>query len=563
MKVLIENSGNTNEITLTNSNYISSGGEGAVYKRNGWAYKIYANPDKALPRAKLAELSILQLENIIKPKSMVLNKDHIIIGYMMKYIPKSVSLCQLFTRSFKDRNGIDPEKTLDIINSLRDGIKHCHDNGILIVDVNELNFLVKDKTFNEVYFIDVDSYQTPTYKATAIMDSIRDRHTTDWSTGTDWFSFGILAFQLFIGIHPYKGKHPKYKGIDQRMLENISVFNKDVKLPGAAMPLDVIPDIYKAWFKSIFDSGNRLAPPFENIDTIIVSAQIREIEGTDNFIIELLQSYDTPIVDVDDNIVLTTEGLHLSHMFTLDKEVKTYAQIAKPPGNNYVLAATADMNLLKLYNVSTGKYLQMEDIWVDQVMSYNNILYIKSGETIFELDFINIKEDTTLFGLYPLCNVLPEATHIFPGVIIQELLGAYYVSIFPKAKTHIQTRMKELSGYRIIDAKYESNVLIILAENTKNKKYDNIIIKFSPKLNDYSVRIIEDVDYSNINFTVLDNGICVYMNHENHVELFFNKKDSNDVKIIKDMVLAGGKFFHDGNTTLLARAEKLYKIKMK
>ena len=68
------------------------------------------------------------------------------------------------------------------------------------------NFLI-DRDMQHVLFIDVDSYQTAGFPATAIMDSIRDRHSSTYSAGTDWFSFAILAFQMFVGVHPYRGKH--------------------------------------------------------------------------------------------------------------------------------------------------------------------------------------------------------------------------------------------------------------------------------------------------------------------------------------------------------------------
>src|SRR5207248_7337064 len=112
----------------------------------------------------------------------------------------------------------------------QEGVRHVHERGILIVDLNEMNFLL-DASVEEILFIDVDSYQTPGFPATALMESIRDRHAARFSQATDWFSFGIVSFQMFTGIHPYRGKHPTLTGLDARMERNVSVLNPEVAVP--------------------------------------------------------------------------------------------------------------------------------------------------------------------------------------------------------------------------------------------------------------------------------------------------------------------------------------------
>ena len=114
-------------------------------------------------------------------------------------------------------------------------------------------------------FIDVDSYQTPGFKATALMDSVRDRHchNNQFTPDTDWFSFGIVSFQMFIGIHPYKGKHPDLADMDARMMQNISALNKAVSVPKVCYAFDVIPQAYLCWYKAVFEQGKRCAPPFD------------------------------------------------------------------------------------------------------------------------------------------------------------------------------------------------------------------------------------------------------------------------------------------------------------
>lgn len=192
-----------NTVDLDNKNFLAQGGEGSVYVISKTAYKIYNDPKKMLPIGKIQELSALTAKNIIKPENIILDNKNHEIGYTMRFVDDTYSLCQLFTKAFRQRNNLDHDTMFKLIQSLQNIVKHVHEKKILIVDCNELNFLAS-KDFKDIYAIDVDSYQTPNYPATAIMDSIRDRHTKVFNEGSDWFSFAILAFQMFIGIHPFK-----------------------------------------------------------------------------------------------------------------------------------------------------------------------------------------------------------------------------------------------------------------------------------------------------------------------------------------------------------------------
>ncbi|GAG15602.1 unnamed protein product, partial [marine sediment metagenome] len=238
MQVLVK--GKKDKINLTKNHFVASGGEGSIYARRGTVYKIYTDPKAVIHYSKMKELSSITNPNVIKPERLVLNSKNKPIGYTMKHVPKTYALCQIFPKAFRDRTGMDTKNVLNLVQKMQKTIIDIHKQKILIVDLNEMNFLV-DKKFNEVFFIDVDSYQTQSFPATAIMESIRDVHNKTFSELTDWFSFAVVSFQMFIGIHPYKGKHPTIKGIVDRMKANIPVFHNDVKFPKVCMPFDTIP----------------------------------------------------------------------------------------------------------------------------------------------------------------------------------------------------------------------------------------------------------------------------------------------------------------------------------
>src|SRR5689334_17131350 len=181
MEVIVPGRG---RVTLNKNEFKAAGGEGAVYVKGGIAYKLYGQmdhdgrftpaPPKMIPPGKMQELSAISEPYIIKPETPVLDATGTPFGYTMRALPDAVALCQLFPKAFRDRHHLTPDHMLKLVQRLRAGVAHIHSKGILLVDLNEMNFLV-DTAFATVYFIDVDRYQTAHYTATAIMPSIRDK----------------------------------------------------------------------------------------------------------------------------------------------------------------------------------------------------------------------------------------------------------------------------------------------------------------------------------------------------------------------------------------------------
>jgi len=558
MKLVIKGKG---EETLDKRHYISSGGEGSIYVKSNIAYKIYNNKSHMIPEGKIMELSVLSSPEIIKPENVLLDTSNTPIGYTMKYIQQTVSICQVFTKAFKDRNNIQQKQIIELIKQFRKNVQHCHDNKILIVDLNEMNFLINKNKFDTVYFIDVDSYQTKSYPATAIMDSIRDRHAKKFDENTDWFSFGIITFQLLTGLHPYKGKHSSIKSLDERMLKNISIFNKDVSIPPTALdPSQNVPGAFLDWYKAIFEDGKRFPFPLDTDTLIIIKApKLKILSGTDNFDIKELFKFEEDIILYKNinghNYFLTTKGLY--DEYKLDDKVKTNANIGVTPIYQQIISATISNNKLELYNVNTGLNIPFDFVAMD-LFSYKDRIYIVHGENISELQFTEPFPNKTFVSIKPVCNIILNATQVFDGMALQNLLGMYHASIFPIAGNHYQIKLPEISGYRIIDAKYQDKVMMVIGE--QKGKYDKFIFCFDETFN-YSLRKIENIQSNEINFTVLDNGICVH-GTENCVELF-HYKNINNIKQINDNILFNTKLYNKGNDVYFIKDNKMFSLKMK
>lgn len=561
MKIFFKNGLN---LTLNKNSYLASGGQADIYVNGGMAYKIYHKNADVISAGKIKELSVLAYDNIIKPEDILLDINNNYIGYNMKYIQDTYTLCQLFPRAFRDRNSLSNQLVLDLIRRLQDTVAHCHKHNILIVDLNEMNFLVA-KDFHEIFAIDCDSYKTPHYPATAIMDSIRDHQVkhNNFTESSDWFSFGILSFMLFSGIHPFKGTHNTYKTMDERMGHNISVLNKDVKVPKVCLDFNtVIPEVYRNWFRAIFDGGKRLAPPTDLQITAIVNTIIQKISGSDNFNITELEDYVSTTVDVlwgPVKSVLTSDGLYINKV--LNKNIPTKANFITLPKSNAVVAGWVENRSLKLVNATQRTELKY-DLEVQDVFAYDNRLYIKAQTSILELQFNEIGTNIIPTSKV-VAQVLEHSSLIFDGCVIQSLLGATYVSIFPKSGEHYQFHTSELDKLKIVDAKFDRNVLMILC-NDKGK-YNKYIFRFDILMTgDYDLRILKDVQYQDLNFTVLDTSACVHILGDGELEIFSSKKDSKTIKQVVDPIIDGGiKIFRDGAGLLFSRGSKIYSMKMK
>jgi len=124
---------------------------------------------------------------------------------------------------------------------------------------------------------------------------IRDRtiKKQQWNKDSDWYSFAILTFQMWIGIHPFRGKHPDFKPAEwtKRMDKNISVFDSKVTLPKTCYDLSVIPKSHLGWFQDIFINGARCAPPkMGNNLNIAINAEFKFIVVNDSFEIQEVET---------------------------------------------------------------------------------------------------------------------------------------------------------------------------------------------------------------------------------------------------------------------------------
>jgi len=533
MDVYIQGKG---KISLNQSDFVAQGGEGAVYAKGDTAFKVYSSPARMIPVAKIQELARLTDPQIVRPQDVLLDQRNMPVGYTMRRVKDAHSLCQLFTRAFRERQHLKPANLIALVQQFQSLVQHVHAQGMLIVDLNEMNFLL-DCRLRAILSIDVGSYQTPGFPATAIMDTIRDRHSIGFSVNTDWFSWGIVTFQMFVGIHPYKGKHPRLPDLEARMCGNISVFNRDVSIPKVCYSLDSIPQALRDWYRAIFEDGKRVPPPtdLQQVVTITPPPVVRVLVADKLDIVEIRRfpaEIIAPIPTLANDVALTQDGLCVKHRLHV---VEKDAQVVFTPRLQHIVAASLQQGQLILRDITQNQEIGA-GLAAEALTTYANRLYVKQGDALYEVEFVEFGPNVQA-ALKRVGNAMENATRLFDGMAVQSLLGATYVTLFPQPGSCYAVRVQEFDGYQIVDARFDNNVLMAIGVSAG--RYDKFILRFDASYNGYDMRRLADIAYAGLNFVTLDNGVCIHINENEELEIFSNRKDARFQSSCRGSSLAG------------------------
>jgi len=216
--------------------------------------------------------------------------------------------------------------------------------------------------------------------------------------------------------------------------------------------------------------------------------------------------------------------------------------------------------MLQLKNVSLNKNIPVS-IAADSIIAYDGTLYVKDGQSINEIQFIELPNDVQV-TLRTVANVMENATSSFDGMAMQDMLGAWYASIFPKPGLHYQINLKELKDHKIVDAKYDNKVATVIA--SKDGKYHKFVFRLSDRYDSYDVRVMNNINYQGINFAVMPTGVCATITEDESLELSSNKKGFSGIKVVEDDAIAGDmKICSRGPDAAFYKGNKLYKIKIR
>jgi tRNA A-37 threonylcarbamoyl transferase component Bud32 len=527
---------NDNKFVLDSKNAIS-GGEGTVYLLNDKAFKIYHEKSKMIPIGKFRELNKIKNKNVIKPQELIYDEYKNIIGYTMKSIYNTVPLSRLITTDYQKNNNISHSDLITVISNIKNIIDSIHKDKCMVVDINDSNILVNHKL--EVFFIDVDSYKTENYPATALQDFAKDFNVKDYKFTelSDWFSFGLLSTKILLGIHPYMGRWHKYKKrekentLEYRSINNISIFNKDVVFPKTVRSFSFIPKNYYIWFLDIFEKGKRIKPPeklgdfFNSVDDLILDIQshisFKKVLDNKYKINNIFEGFRNQVILSDNNIYFQNKYIQLKG---------NYNSIMFNNNDEPMIFKINKNKQIESFNISTNKIKIYEQIIADNIYVFNNVIYAINKDNFMSLNLINLNEG--FLTIKSSFSIMPYASQIFNNCIHQNIMNKSFFYLIHDKNTIPLIKIKELDGLNIVNAKYKNNILIVNYKNNFN--YTNMIIKINKSLDKYKIIYKEENDVSNINFTVNDKGVACFIPEDDKMLLLFNYFENDNIREIKD-----------------------------
>ena len=546
-------------INLTDREYKASGGQGLVFCKGDMAYKIYHDPKRMIPVAKIQELSLLNRDNILAPIDPLYDfKTQKPIGFTMRYIKDIEFLCQIFTRTFRDSKGVSPTDIIALVSEMQKTLQYIHGLKYLVVDYNEMNFLL-DKLISTVYHIDVDSWQTSSFKADAIMDSVRDRTTKpgEFSELSDWFSWAVVTFQMYTGIHPYKGRHKDFKPAEwgKRMDLGVSVFDSGVKLPPACQDFSLIPKRHLEWYKAVFMKNERSIPPMA--DDVFIATVMRQVSSRGDFIVKkLIQMKYSSIRSLfylnHKRFIITSEGIYDysgTMLFPVLKSAITGMcnVFAEDP-----LVAEFLGGKVKFSNLKGDVVSETE---AEDMMGYNGLIYTVNNGQLIENSFERLGK--LIHVTKNVCDI-SRSYKVFRGLITQDDFMKCRLAIPFEKGMCVNIAINELDNHRIIDARYDKRICIIIAE--ENNKYLRYILCFNEQHTDYTIRKEEIIDLHPANFIVLPNRFCIALDDEKLSIFVDNNKRKEMTSCPFD---ASMRLYNEESQVLFTDGKTLYSVTMK
>jgi hypothetical protein len=518
------------KITLDDQHHVATGGEGSIYLKNGKAYKIYLDPAKAI-RAGMDDkwklLAQIKDPNIIMPIDALVNDKQQFIGLVFNEA-KGVPLGSAFSTAWWTREGFTLDKCQAAVKNMRQLMQTAHDYKALMVDCNELNWMIQD---TNIQVLDTDSWQIGPHPATAIMPAIADPHAVKFTENSDWYSWAIVTFQLWTGLHPFRGNHPVH-GRDwaKRMAQNASVFDANVKMPPAVRPIDEIPASLRKWYEMMFSTTQRDAPPtsFGAIQNTVnrTVSNLRSLKLTN------LYQAKASIKAVINGIAISGSGAqYTAYDLIYLKEVPLTAAQCEAILNSKA-AITREGNVLHylelpstgsdatLLNLSTGQtgtlLTNAKKVWQSQNRVF---IYEAQGTHLHEVSIASTEK--MVIGSVSSRSCYPQSSKFFKHAYVQALYGKSVVGVLLEDGMRVVPAW-ELDTYHVLQMSYvDEKNLWVLGQDRATQEYRILRME----VDDFDAKILEVFQTSSpilnvgcaypsgnkaIGLIELDNGLCMH-----------------------------------------------------
>jgi len=325
--------------------------------------------------------------------------------------------------------------------------------------------------------------------------------------------------------------------------------------------LSGVPPAYMAWYQAMFERGQRVPPPVGGATTVYTPVAVL-VTGHKLSVREL---YSMPGL-LRATYLDGRQFLVAKDKVSIDqKEVHLPAEKAQfcLSGGRYQIpvAAWTHGPHLKLYNLYRQEEVPVQ-LHVEQVMAVDGRLYVQNGENLLEILLQETGINTVLPVYHQVGVVSQYATRFYDGLAVQQLFGNTFLSVFPQTRQHVQVPVPSLQGHKVVNARYQDRVCVIITHD--QNKYHRHVLRFSKDFRSNDIRTVQDVDVQVLNFTVLDNGVCLLLNEEGKLEMFRNDPNSAGVQLLEDPALSAGVVLtSSGSEAQFVHGDKLYAMTMR
>lgn len=521
--------GHKGTVTLLPSEYLTSGGEAAIYKKGSQIFKIYhdtSDGSRADMEEKIALLQKIQGKGVVSPKEILYkDKTNDVVGYTMDYINGEV-LARYFSNEHRSRVGFSLQDTVTCVKDMQEIVSLAHHHSAVMVDANELNYIIN--SVKTVGVIDVDSWQIGRFKAQVIMPTIRDHHTNGFNSMSDWFSWAVVTFQLFTGIHPYKGRHLAYKPneLERRMKDNISVFDPAVKVSSNIRSWSDIPKGLLEWYEQMFQTSNRSLPPTlytASVKTLQKMKSKTVVASNGKIRMDKLMEVSGDIIHVySDGSILTDTHLYLNgnmgRPIPRSKDWKIFrvgTYFCLPSQQDYLTCINADRLGDGMDRVHSSSVIHKLMMTSERV---NPRLFAVHNSGMTELSLNKIGKDLTCFSGQT-WSFEPQACFIGDGVIIYDALGTPFVVLPLGEKGCIMEKCDKLQDRTILAAKAFRSFVTCLVKDRKGQNF-TVQMYFDPSSGLLVNSWEQQTDDTELNFAVTEKGIVVSVTEDGCADIF-------------------------------------------
>ena len=514
---------------LSPADFLASGGEASVYRLHGIAVKLYTDPKKlTLPGVldNLQCLTGLRHEHIISPQGLVFDSSDRAIGYYMEFVDSGDPLSSVFATSFRNRTGLGNAEATFLVDKMLGVMDFAHKHNTLMVDPNELNWstVAKDGKWTP-RSLDVDSWLAGSFLPPSVpkMPSIRDWHNPGVSRESDRFALAVVTFQVFTGIHPYRGTLDGYapRDLEQRMRNNASVFTKGVRLNRAVRSFDAIPGGLLGWYEAVFQQGDRSAPPSAYATVHLPPRHIQVARIVANATGKLQYSkvferHGDPVVEsFPCGAVLLRSGdlIDISSQKVIMNGVRPGCEVVRQNGN-WLVAQQATVTYVE--GASFTRHHLAVTAQHRQIVRAGNRLLMLSDTGLRDIGVTKFAKPVLSLGRPWAAS---QNLHWFDGVGVMNELGASFVVVPFGEGSCVHVRIRELDNLRVIAAKgYERFVSLVCM--TPEGEYRKVELYLDANYRACEKVHQTDQENGELNLAILPKGVCATIAQDGELAIF-------------------------------------------